>query len=72
MKIALSMISKGKGEEDRLRQALSSIAPHVDAIYITLTAPTNQLTEAEKVCKEFNAIISYNQSQWTADRKSVV
>lgn len=70
-RIALSMISRGKGEEDRLRQALSSIAPYVDAVYITLTAPKNELAEAEKVCKEFNAVVSYNESVWIADKKTV-
>lgn len=65
------MISRGKGEEDRLRQALTSIAPHVDTIYITLTSPRNQLQEAEKVCQEFNAIVSYNEAKWIADEKTV-
>ena len=70
-KIALNMISKGKGEEDRLKQALSSIAPHVDKIFITLTSPRNLLQEAEKICREFNAEVSYNEAKWTADEKTV-
>ncbi len=70
-KIALSIISKGKGEEQRLRQALSSIAPHVDGIFVTLTSPYNMLEEAEKVCKEFNAIVSYTEAKWTADEETV-
>lgn len=70
-KIALSMISRGKGEEELLRRALTSIAPHVDGIFITLTSPTNQCGEAEKVCKEFGAVVSYNQALWTADEKTV-
>lgn len=70
-KIALNMISRGKGEEERLRQALTSIAPHVDGIFITLTSPKNLLTEAEKICKEFNAVVSYNESLWTADKDTV-
>lgn len=70
-KIALNMISRGKGEEENLRRALSTIAPYVDAIYITLTSPTNQCKEAEKVCKEFNANVSYEQALWTADKEAV-
>ena len=65
------MISKGKGEEKNLKRALSSVAPYVDGIYITLTAPSNELKEAEAVCKEFNAVVSYNESLWTADKKAV-
>lgn len=65
------MISRGKGEEDRLKQALSSITPHVDGVFVTLTSPTNQCVEAEKICKEFGAIVSYNQALWTADKKAV-
>jgi hypothetical protein len=70
-KIALSMISRGKGEEEKLRRALSTIAPHVDAVYITFTSPTNLCIEAEKVAKEFKANVSYNQALWTVDAKAV-
>ena len=70
-KIALNMISRGKGEEDNLKQALSSIAPHVDAIYLTFTSPTNECTEAEKIAKSFNAIVSYHDARWTADEETV-
>src|SRR5258708_7272794 len=52
-KIALTMISRGKGEEEQLKQALTSITPYVDAVYITLTDPTNLLTEAENVINSF-------------------
>lgn len=65
------MISRGKGEEERLQQALSSIAPHVDAIYITFTSPTNHCGEAEKIAKSFGAIVSYHESKWTATKEVV-
>jgi hypothetical protein len=71
MKIALAMIVKGKGEEQKLERALSSIAPYVDGIFITLTGPTNELTEIEKVCRSFKANISYERALWTADKKAV-
>lgn len=70
-KIALSMISRGKGEEVQLKRALSTIAEYVDAVYITFTSPMNQCGEAEKIVKEFNAIVSYNQALWTVDKKAV-
>lgn len=71
MKIALSMISRGKGEEVNLRRALASIAPHVDGIFITLTSPISQLKEAEKICKEFNVTVSYNESLFIPDKKTI-
>lgn len=70
-KIALAMISKGKGEEQNLRRAIASLAPYVDGVFITLTSPTNELSDAELVCKEFGATVSYNRSLWTADKKTV-
>lgn len=71
MKIALAMIVKGKGEEKKLERALASIHQWVDGIYITLTGPTNELAEIEKVCKQFNVNISYTRALWTADKKAV-
>lgn len=65
-KIALTMIARGKGEEEQLKRALSSITPYVDAVYITLTSPTNQTSEAEKIIKSFERVdlpitISYGE-----------
>lgn len=65
------MISKGTGKDpERLRIALTSIAPYVDGIFVTLTAPSNQTKEAEKVLKEFKAHISYTDALWTADKEA--
>jgi hypothetical protein len=76
MKIALTMISKGKGEEEQLKRALSSITPYVDAVYITLTAPRNLLDNAEEVITSFArpdmpVHISYGDFLWTADQGTV-
>lgn len=66
------MIVKGvKEDAPKLRRALSSIAKYVDGIYITLSAPTNQVQEVKAVCKEFKANVSYNSALWTADKKTV-
>lgn len=70
-KIALSMISKGRGEEKHLQQALASIAEHVDAIYLTFTEPKNLLTEALQIAKQFNAIVSYYPTKKVMDQKTV-
>ncbi|MEK6882966.1 MAG: hypothetical protein AABY22_25300, partial [Nanoarchaeota archaeon] len=71
-KIALAMICRGTGEElINLRRALESIYKFVDAIYITLTAPKEQLADAEKVCQEFGVVVSYNEALWTADEKVI-
>ena len=71
-RIALAMISKGKGEEVNLKRALTSIVPYVDAVYLTLTSPKNMLKETEEMLKEFKGInISYNEALWTADKKTV-
>lgn len=70
-RIALSIISKGKGEEDKLDRALSSIYKHVDGIFVTLTEPRNLLKKAEDVCAKYGAIVSYEEAKWTADQKAV-
>lgn len=71
-KIALCIISRGTDKDpQRLHQALSSIATHVDGIFVTLTAPSNLTGEAEKVLKLFNANISYNEALWEADQEAV-
>src|SRR3990167_8245734 len=71
MRIALAMIVKGKGEQDKLERALASIAPFVDSIYITLTGPTNELGEVEQVCKKFKATISYERALWESNKEAV-
>jgi len=71
-KIALTMICKGTGKEPkRLDRALASVSPYVDGIYITLTSPKNKLAEAEKVCKKYNATISYYPDKWIATKEVV-
>ena len=71
-KIALGMIVKGTGEEPKkLDRALSSVQGKVDALYITLTGPRDEILEAEKVCKKFGAIVSYTDARLVADEKMV-
>lgn len=65
------MICKGEGDEPRkLRRALTSIAPYVDKIFITLTGKSNLIGEAEKVCKEFNVVVSYNEALYTVTKEA--
>lgn len=61
MKIALTMISKGHGEEQKLDRALSSIVQSVDKIFLTFTSPTNLCTEAEKIANKYGAVVSYKE-----------
>lgn len=75
-KIALIMICKGKGEEEGIKNALISITPYVDAVYITLTGPANTLKESEKIIKSFERSdlpvhISYGQFQFIATQEVV-
>ena len=66
------MIVKGTKEDaPKLRRALSSIAPYVEGIFITLSAPQNSTSEVEAVCKKFKANVSHNPTLWTADKKTV-
>lgn len=71
-KIALAMICKGEGDEPEiLRRCLESVAPHVDGIFITLTGDPTKLAQAEEVCREYKANISYSRALWTADQATV-
>lgn len=71
-KIALAMIVKGSGKEpERLDKALSSIAPWIDGIFITLTGHSNEIKKAEEVCKKYKANISYKDATLVADEKMV-
>src|SRR5258708_7368983 len=70
------MICRGKGEEEQIRNALTSITPYVDAVYITLTSPKNLLGEAEKIITSFERPdlpinISYGDFQFLATKKIV-
>lgn len=70
--IALAIICKGDSKEAKsLKRCLTSAAPFVDGIFVTLTGPTNTLKEAEKVCKEFDATVSYERALWIADQEAV-
>lgn len=71
-KLALAMIVKGEGNEpERLRRCLTSVAPHVDGVFITLTGDLASIKNVEVVCKEFKVNISYNRCLWEADKKAV-
>ena len=67
-KISLALIVKGADNEAALlKRCLASIYPFVDAIYITSTYKKGEEPNAEvdKVCKEFNAHVSY--FEWCND-----
>ena len=71
-KLALAMIVKGTGKEPKeLERALKSVSKHVDGIFITLTGPKEELGEAEQICKDFGANVSYERALWTADKKAI-
>jgi len=78
--IALTMIALGLGDEPRkMGRAMASAMPYVDAAFITLTGPKDQMGEAEKVLKEVEdtfkkpVMISYehDQSIWTVNEEQV-
>lgn len=72
-KIAVAIISLGTGEDPKnLRRCLSSVMPYTDGFFITLTGPKQELGEAEKVCKEFGAHVSYTQALWEATEDAVL
>lgn len=56
-KIALSMIVKDDTEEDKLKRCLDSIAPHVDAIFITGTKNPQQ--RIKKLVKRYGGTWSF-------------
>lgn len=71
-KIALAIICKGIGEETkRLKQALESVVPFVDSVFVTFTSLEKEIPEAVAVARSFNASISYSCPQWKADEKAV-
>lgn len=71
-KIALSMIVRGDGDDDRkMNRALESIAPYVDGIYVTITGPRNLVAKTEEVLKKYKVNISYNESQWIATPEAI-
>jgi glycosyltransferase involved in cell wall biosynthesis len=66
MKIAFCAIVKpDKREAKLLNNCLDSIYSWVDTIYITITGKEGQCPEIEKVCKKYNAKISY--FKWVND-----
>lgn len=70
MKLALSMIVQGTGEEpQQLERLLPTIAPYVDGIFITITSPKELVPEVIKVCEKYKAVISYESALWTVDKK---
>jgi hypothetical protein len=71
-KIALSMIVRGdKDDHIKMERALSSIAPYVDGIYVTITGPRNLVKKTEDVLKKYNANVSYYDSLWTATEEAI-
>lgn len=70
MKLALAMIVKGTGNEPKeLDRALSSVAPYVDGIFITITGSKDDTKETQAVCEKFKATVSYQDALWTVDKK---
>jgi hypothetical protein len=79
-KIALSMIALGLGEEPKsMARAIVSAIDWVDAVYVTLTGPKDQMKDAEEALKMIEekfkkpVIISYEREKflWTATREQV-
>lgn len=71
-KIALAMICKGTEKEpERLRNALKSASPHVDAIYISFTSHEKDIPEAVAIAREFKSNISYTMPIWIADKQAI-
>ena len=63
--IALAMICKGEvSEAKHLDKCLRYVSGEVDKVYITITGGNNK-KEVEKVCKKYNAEISY--FEWIKD-----
>lgn len=63
MKLALNMIVKASDQEaDVLKRCLTSAAPHVDGIFITITGKNKR---CEQVAKAFGAEVSY--FEWEND-----
>lgn len=78
--IALGMIVKGTGDEpQRLERALGSILPWVDAAYITITGPKDQISETEKVLaaaqdkylKRIEVSYEHDKSRYTVTQEQV-
>lgn len=69
-KIVASLIVLGTGNDaQNLRRCLTTVAPYVDGIYITLTGPKKEIKETEKVCREFKVNISYYRPFFTVTKK---
>lgn len=60
-KIAFSLITKYSEPAEMVERCLSSIAPFVDGIFVTITKDNkdSDTSEIEKVLKKFNANVSY-------------
>jgi len=70
--IALCMIAKGTdGEHRELDKALSSVANHVDGIFITITGGKKNTKEAQKVAEKHGAHISYTDALHTYTQEEV-
>ena len=78
--IALTMIALGLGDEpEKMKRAISSVAPYVQAIFVTLTGPRKQMGPAEKVLKEIQnkylkrVVISYehDKSRWAVTQEQI-
>src|SRR3990167_7228629 len=74
------MIALGLGDEPQaMKQAVMSILPHIDAAFVTLTGPKDQMDEAEKVLREIETRtgkpvnISFEREEflWTITKKQV-
>jgi glycosyltransferase involved in cell wall biosynthesis/tetratricopeptide (TPR) repeat protein len=60
-KIAFTLLAKYNEPADIIRRCISSVAPFVDGVFLTITkdSPESDTSELEKVASEFNAKVSY-------------
>lgn len=72
------MIALGLGDEPmKMSRAISSVAPYIDAVYVTLTGPKDQMGPAEKELKAIEerylkkVVISYERARWEVTKEQV-
>lgn len=71
-KIALAIICGcAEGEEKRLDRMLTSVAPHVDGLFITFTKPEAECGACREVAEKYHANISYGDFTEKITKKQV-
>ena len=66
------MIVLGAGDDYKeIKRALSSIATHVDGIYVTITGEKEKTEKTRRVIEKFGGVVSYARCQLTVTKKHV-